>query len=194
MVRFLVEFLFIRDALYLKSFLQQQQVIAQEKNCTLINALVISEDKRFFQHKGADFFAIVRAIYLKLLFGKNSGASTITQQLVRTITNYRDRTISRKLKEICLAMYIETFFCKKDIASMYIDVAYFGWKMNGVNQAINRLTVEKLFLDKNINIVLIAMLKYPLPKIISDNRKQQVLLRIQYIENRMRNDKSEAFK
>lgn len=72
----------------------------------LIDFLILAEDHRNKYHIGVDVIAICRAIYRRLRFSVKEGASTIEQQLVRVVTgDYRD-SISRKIKEIMLAVYI----------------------------------------------------------------------------------------
>src|SRR5260221_147519 len=62
--------------------------------------VLISEDRRFFRHHGFDLKSVAREVFRLLTFRRHGGASTIDMQLIRTITGYRKRTISRKLYEI----------------------------------------------------------------------------------------------
>lgn len=71
------------------------------------------EDRNFFRHCGVDFKAILREIKNMLIGKKYGGASTIDMQLVRTITNYRERTISRKIYEMTLAILLNFLIFKK---------------------------------------------------------------------------------
>ena len=64
------------------------------------------------------------------------GASTINQQLVRVLTNRYERTFKRKVKEILLASLVARAIPKTDIPGIYLSVAYFGWRMNGLVQAV----------------------------------------------------------
>lgn len=85
-----------------------------------MNSIILIEDRRFVDHMGVDFYSITRAIYRYLFKNKIEGASTITQQLVRLITNQREIKISRKIKEIILASLIENEFTKEDILKIYV--------------------------------------------------------------------------
>lgn len=91
----------------------------------LINALLATEDERFFQHRGVDFFGIGRAA-LGYIEGRREGASTITMQLARNLYLTNERTIVRKLMEMMLAMHIELRFRKEDILALYMNHIYLG--------------------------------------------------------------------
>ena len=101
--------------------------------------ILVLEDRRFFSHPGFDLFSIVRAIIVTLLRGKGGGASTIEQQLVRTITGYHERTITRKIKEIRLAYRVSQQYSKIRILRAYEKLAYFGENVQGVEDAAQRL-------------------------------------------------------
>ena len=91
----------------------------------LINALLATEDARFFEHRGVDFVGIVRAA-LGYIDGRREGASTITMQLARNLYLTHERTVVRKLLEIMLAMRIELSFRKEDILALYMNHIYLG--------------------------------------------------------------------
>ena len=93
----------------------------------LINAVVVLEDKRFFQHFGVDIKGLSRAIFENIKEMRYSqGASTITQQLSKLIFLNADKTLSRKLRELIISFYLEYRFTKIEILSMYLNRAYFG--------------------------------------------------------------------
>lgn len=105
-------------------------------------AFVAIEDKRFFYHFGVDFIGLVRAIYQNYVAHKVvQGGSTITQQLAKNIliaeglVSYRDRSISRKIRELLLAFWLEYRFSKSDIMMMYLNRAYFGAGTYGIDAA-----------------------------------------------------------
>jgi penicillin-binding protein 1A len=162
--------------------------ISYNENHARIKVLVLAEDKRFFSHCGFDIFAILRATFYYILRKRISGASTIDQQLIRTITNDRRFTLSRKAKEIILSVSINKEFSKHKIASTYIYLAYYGWKMNGVYQATNRLK-EYESLCKMTDYSLIALLKYPLPKNPSARRMELIQSRIEFIKEKLEDNK-----
>jgi penicillin-binding protein 1A len=147
----------------------------------LIQALVAAEDRRFYTHGAIDPVAIIRAISRFLTQRRIEGASTIEQQFVRTVTARYEKTLRRKLREILLATLVKTVIPKEDLPGVYLSVAYFGWRMNGIKQACNRLNVslEQMTLEQATSIV--ARLKYPEPRVASTTRTEQIVTRSRYI-------------
>lgn len=102
----------------------------------LVDATVAIEDERFYSHWGIDFYGIVRAALVNLVhWRKVEGASTITQQLARTLFLTHERTVQRKLKEMILAIKIEHQYKKEEILEMYLNQIFFGHGAYGVEQA-----------------------------------------------------------
>ncbi len=97
------------------------------------NAVVAAEDARFFAHTGLDPKGILRA-FLRNVFSRrySQGASTLTQQLARTLFLTPERTLERKIKEALLAIEIEQKFSKDQILAMYANQMYFGHGRYGV--------------------------------------------------------------
>src|SRR3990167_3345752 len=90
-------------------------------------AFLAAEDKRFYEHDGADETAIARAAISNATAGETvSGASTITQQLVKNLILDSRQTMSRKAQEITLARQLEKRMSKDEILSMYLNRVYFG--------------------------------------------------------------------
>lgn len=111
----------------------------------LVNAFVALEDKRFFSHKGYDIIRIGGALISNAKSGSlKEGASTITQQLVKNTHLTHEKTISRKLKEIAIAIKLEKEYSKQEIMSMYLSVIYFGGGAYGVSSA------SRLYFDKEV--------------------------------------------
>ena len=99
----------------------------------LKDALVAVEDRRFYQHDGLDTRGIGRAIYINLREGSPAqGASTITQQLSRTLFLTQDKTFVRKIKEVLLAVALEEKYSKDEILTMYLNEIYTGRGCAGV--------------------------------------------------------------
>ncbi len=99
-------------------------------------AFVAAEDRRFYQHDGIDLLGISRAMLRNLQQGTvEEGASTITQQLARTVFLSQDRTIMRKLKEAALAGKIERQLSKEQILEQYLNYVYLGSSAYGVSDA-----------------------------------------------------------
>lgn len=102
----------------------------------VINAFVAAEDAKFFRHKGVDYVAIARAIVKDVLsLGFAQGASTITQQTVKSLFLTPEKTIGRKLKELILAYRIEKKLSKEEILYLYLNQIYLGEGAYGVEAA-----------------------------------------------------------
>jgi penicillin-binding protein 1A len=102
----------------------------------LINATLSTEDRNFYNHWGVDLWGIGRAAVSNVLHMRTTeGGSTITQQLARNLFLTHERTLSRKLKEIALAVEIERNYSKNQILEMYFNQIYFGEGAYGVESA-----------------------------------------------------------
>ncbi len=102
----------------------------------LVNAVIAVEDTRFFDHPGLDVWGIFRAAWTNLKRGgRFQGASTITQQLARSLFLTPERTFQRKIRELILALKMEFFLEKKQILQMYLNQIYFGHGAYGVGTA-----------------------------------------------------------
>lgn len=148
---------------------------------TFLRALIAGEDRRFFTHEGFDLIAIARAVVRRLQNGSIQGASTIEQQLVRTLTQRKKRTAWRKISEIMLAAHLASRLQKEMTASIYLRVAYYGWRMNGVTQACRRLGIDPAHPSVEQACDLVAALRYPLPRSVSPQRRLIWLRRSRYI-------------
>jgi len=102
----------------------------------VILAFVAGEDDSFFQHSGVDIRSIVRAAWVNFTRGDiEQGASTITQQLVKSMLLTPERSYDRKLKEMILARRIEQHLDKDEILSLYLNQIYFGSGAWGIGEA-----------------------------------------------------------
>ncbi len=102
----------------------------------VIDAFVVAEDASFWTHAGIDYRGMVRAFFTNLKSGKTKqGASTITQQVVKTFVLSPERTFKRKIQEIILARRLEKRLSKKDILTLYVNQVYFGHGRYGVQEA-----------------------------------------------------------
>jgi len=100
------------------------------------NAVIAMEDNRFFKHWGISPRGIARALLRDLLHQRAAqGASTITQQLAKLIFLKPEKTISRKVREIFMALQIEKNFSKQEILQLYLNQIYFGTGAHGVQAA-----------------------------------------------------------
>lgn len=101
----------------------------------LIDATIAIEDKNFYKHGGIDLEAIVRALYHNLRNGEQEGASTITQQLIKNSLLTPEKTYSRKIKEIILALWAESKYSKNQILQMYFNETPYGGPNWGIKAA-----------------------------------------------------------
>jgi len=102
----------------------------------LIQAFVAAEDSSFYSHKGIDYFGIVRAALKNLIsMRKKEGASTITQQVTKTMLLTPEKKLSRKIKEAILAKRMEEKLTKDEILYLYLNQIYLGAGSYGVEAA-----------------------------------------------------------
>lgn len=114
------------------------------------DAVVAIEDKRFYEHDGVDWARTLSAV-VNLATGEDTyGGSTITQQLIKNITDDNEVSINRKLREICKALKLEDEYTKDQILEAYLNVVNFGNNCQGVESA------AQLYFDKSIKDCSIA--------------------------------------
>jgi penicillin-binding protein 1A len=102
----------------------------------LVKATLATEDRRFYEHFGIDFYGTVRALMTNTKAGGVvQGGSTITQQLAKNLFLSNERTIERKINEAFLALWLETRLSKNEILKLYLDRAYLGGGAFGVDAA-----------------------------------------------------------
>lgn len=105
----------------------------------LIDAVVATEDRRFFKHWGLDSTGLMRAAFANLRAGRvEQGGSTLTQQLAKNLFLGSERTLARKLEELVLALWLEVRLGKRDILELYLNRVYFGAGAYGVEMAARR--------------------------------------------------------
>ncbi|MGD9785422.1 MAG: PBP1A family penicillin-binding protein [Hyphomicrobiaceae bacterium] len=102
-------------------------------------AVVATEDRRFFSHFGVDVSGLARAAFANLRAGRFvQGGSTITQQLAKNLFLSSERTLSRKLDELALAVWLEVRLTKREILELYLNRVYFGGGAYGIEAAAQR--------------------------------------------------------
>ena len=102
-------------------------------------ALVAIEDKRFYEHKGVDWYRTSGAlIKMFATMQNNFGGSTITQQLIKNLTGNNEVTVQRKLSEIFSALELEKNYDKQEIITWYFNAVYFGEGCYGVETAAQK--------------------------------------------------------
>ncbi len=102
----------------------------------LLQAVIATEDERYYQHPGVDLLGMLRALLVDIRAGANvQGGSTITQQYVKTAFITPERTVKRKASEVVLAYRLEQHYTKNQILEMYLNTIYFGHGAYGVQSA-----------------------------------------------------------
>lgn len=109
---------------------------------TLQNAFIALEDKRFYEHSGVDWR---RTISSALVYNFEQGGSTITQQLIKNLTDERDRTLKRKYNEILRALNLEKHYSKSTILETYLNTLYLDGGCYGVK------TAAEYYFGKNVS-------------------------------------------
>lgn len=168
----------------------------------MINAVIATEDSRFWKHKGIDYLAILRALIKDIIYVElKEGGSTITQQLAKVMFLTPEKTLKRKLREAALAIKIEKNLDKKEILELYLNKVYFGHGAYGVEMA-SRIYFGKSVRDITLSeaALLAGLIKAPalyspyndLTK--AKERQQIVLSRMEEEGYIKRSDKENALK
>jgi penicillin-binding protein 1A len=146
---------------YYKDKGNRSNVEYKDISLNAVNALVATEDERFYEHSGIDGFAVMRAV-IKL--GRDGGGSTITQQLAKNMLEQGSRNMFRrfveKLKEWIIAIKLERNFTKQEIIALYLNEVPFGDNVYGIRNASRTFfgkEPDRLSVDEAA--VLIGMLK-----------------------------------
>ena len=170
-----------------------QNSIAYKTPLIPLEKLVLAlEDRRFYYHPGFDLFSIFRASLRRVQKKRiTGGASTIEQQFVRTITNRREYKISRKIREIFLAILISAKYEKNLILRVYLNIAYTGYRLEGVYQA-SELLYNKKVQDLTFTQAsyIAALLKYPAPVTLSIIWQRNIAQRGNYAKYILQTKKS----
>jgi len=153
----------------------------------LVNAFVAAEDQNFWTHPGIDLRGIIRATMNNTMrmLGFNTkftGASTITQQVAKNFFLTSDRTISRKIKEVILALRLERSFSKQHIMTLYLNQIFLGARAYGVGSA------ALMYFNKPVKDLSLAECAFlaSLPK--APNDRNRAVERRNYVLRRMVQD------
>lgn len=115
------------------------------------DAVVATEDRRFWDHWGLDPQGLARATFANLRAGRFAqGGSTLTQQLAKNLFLTPERTLGRKVEELLLALWLEVRLSKRDILELYLNQVYFGGGAYGIESAAHR------YFDKSARELTIA--------------------------------------
>lgn len=132
----------------------------------LVNALIATEDSRFYQHKGIDKIAMLRVVVKTIILGNHSagGGSTISQQLAKNLFKRKDFSVLsmpvNKTKEAILANRLENIYSKSEILTLYFNTVPFGENLYGIEAAAQRyfsVSTDQLTLEQAA--ILVGMLK-----------------------------------
>ena len=156
----------------------------------LVNALLLMEDRDFYDHSGFSFKATARAILVDIFtLSYKQGASTITQQLARSMYDkiiWKDRSILRKVKELITAFNIEQAYTKSEILELYLNSVFLGHGRYGV-QSASLIYFNKDISDLSIDECAMLVGILPAPNYYSPfsdigraNRRKNLVLRILY--------------
>ena len=113
-------------------------------------AILAAEDERFYQHGGVDYISVLRAALTNLASGTQQGAGTITMQVARNFFLTREKTVTRKLREVLLAWKIEANLSKDEILQLYVNQIFLGQRAYGFAAA------AQIYFGKNLKDVTIA--------------------------------------
>ena len=167
--------------------IEKREVVSLERiPHHLIQAFVAGEDSRFFQHKGVDYLAILRALVRNIFSGEIvQGGSTITQQVVKSLLLSPEKSFTRKIREALLAYKIEKYLSKEEILFLYLNQIYLGHGAYGVANAAENYfgkTIEELDLAES---AMLAGLPQAPSKSSPYHHPEQAKRRQTYILNRM---------
>ncbi len=161
-------------------------VTIEEVPENLKNAFIAGEDARFYEHPGVDYQGISRAIFILLTTGEKSvGGSTITQQLARNFFLTAEKTFTRKIKEIFLALKIERQLRKDQILELYLNKIFLGYRAYGVGAAAEVYYGKPTDQLSLAQCAMIAALPKAPSRINPINSPARALERRNYVLNRM---------
>jgi penicillin-binding protein 1A len=145
--------IYTKDGLLIAQFGEKKRtpVNVEDVPQQLINAFIAAEDDSFFEHPGVDFKGLLRAsLQLALTGQKKQGGSTITMQVTRNFLLSSEKTYTRKLKEIMLALKIEHEYPKSKILELYINQIFMGHRAYGIAAA------AQVYYGKSLNELSLA--------------------------------------
>jgi penicillin-binding protein 1A len=134
----LISKVYSADSTVIHEFYEEKRIpiSLQEIPDFLKQAVIVTEDRRFYDHWGVDVMGILRAFWVNVRSGDIvQGGSTITQQLARNLFLTTEKTFSRKIREAILAFEIERTYSKDEILEMYFNQVYFGSGAYGIEAA-----------------------------------------------------------
>ena len=177
------------EGVLIGEFGEERRVLVDIKDVPpmLTSAIIAAEDERFYQHSGIDYHGVARAAYANLVTGgRRQGASTITMQVARNFFLSSEKTLTRKLYEVLLALKIEHSLGKDQILGLYINQIYLGQRAYGFAAA------AQIYFGKSLDQLTLgeAAMLAALPKAPSSYNPianpQRAKQRQQYVLRRMK--------
>lgn len=185
-----------KDLIY-NSYISQNLISVSEMPDDLKHAIVSTEDKRFYKHKGVDFRSLTRSVVNNILSDSTQGGSTIDMQVSKNLLTNEERTMKRKIKDMYNAMQMNKIMTKDEILSVYLNNIYFGKASYGVADAAKTYFGKDV---RDLNLGECAMLagitNNPAKYMQHDEakRRQKVVLKHMYDQGYIREDEyNEAF-
>lgn len=175
------------DGRLMAEFAQERRVFVpiEEIPPRVKNAFIAAEDQNFYKHEGFDITAIARAAYLNFKGESLSGASTITQQVAKNLLLTKDRTYTRKIRELIIAYRMEQTMSKDQILEIYLNEIFLGARAYGVAAAAQQ------YFNKSLDELTIADVAYlaALPKAPNNyhpvRKHEKAVNRRNWVINRM---------
>lgn len=125
-------------------------------------AVLESEDRRFYQHGPVDYYGLARAMFINITtFSFKEGGSTITQQLAKNLCLSFKKNLSRKFAEVFIAKDLEDHYSKDEILEMYLNITYLGEGNYGIQAASQYYYIDAIDLNKQQCDILVKTLKRP---------------------------------
>ncbi len=188
----LVTQVYDRSGAKIGEFAREKRVLTPFKDIpkVVVNAFLAAEDSTFFEHSGINYLATLRAFLVNIKAGeKVQGASTITQQVARSLLLSREKTYSRKIKEVLLSYRMESHLTKEEILYLYLNQIFLGQNSYGIAVACETYFNKSL---KDITLPEAALLAV-IPKAPSElnpiRNPERAKERQHYVLRRMSEDK-----
>jgi len=142
---------------------KEDYVTLKQISKTYQEAVIESEDKRFYSHGPVDYYGLARAMFTNLTtMSFKEGGSTITQQLAKNLCLSFEKNLTRKFAEVFIAMDLENDYSKDEILEMYLNITYLGEGNYGIQAASQYYYhIDAIDLDEEQSQILVKTLKKP---------------------------------
>ena len=147
----------------------------------VVTTLVAAEDRGFARHAGVELVPTLWMLSRLAAARRPGRRASIEQRLVRILLGRPPRRLGAGIREILLASLVGRVIPKADVAGVYLFVAYFGWRMNGIREACSRLGFNVAALTPLQAASVVARLRYPEQPTMSDERARQIAMRARRI-------------